>query len=321
MTYYRVLREGAEGEGVPRHTHDATDINGTFNFVRILKAIIDGDLTVSGFFRTTGSGNRIEIRPASAALASSLTLFTGTGSEAGLIEPELNGGELGIVGPDGGSGAAFFRLLNTGVLVLDSNNAAGFIELFKYLQMNNPVRLADGTVSLPSLTFAATGQQDVGFYRISDDVVGMTIGGVEVARFTANGLRGIEAHSDEDVGTGASFTNTTVADLDALTGTPLGSAVAVTVTTGTEAMVTVTGQLANSVGGAFTILEYRISGATTLAGDADRGAVTTSTTTATHSTTIHQTGLTAGSNTFELEARVTSGTGSLERARLTVIPL
>lgn len=52
--------------------------------------------------------------------------------------------------------------------------------------MNAALKLANGTVAAPGLTFAA--ETTLGFYRISAEVMGITVAGVEVGRFTATGL-------------------------------------------------------------------------------------------------------------------------------------
>ena len=119
------------------------------------------------------------------------------------------------------------------------------------------------------------------------------------------------------------YTNTGFLDLDALTG-GAGSmaAVAVTVTTGTSAVVFINAFLANNTLGAFMTLGYKVSGATTIAA----------------STTLqHESGaasdleemagmriedaLNAGSNTFEIQAVTSAGTADIRRPRLVVVPL
>lgn len=70
------------------------------------------------------------------------------------------------------------------------------------------------------------------------------------------------------------------------------------------------------------LLSYRISGATTLAAaDTLRTVITQNTLATPGAGTILQSGLTAGSNVFELQARVTAGTGSLFVPSLTVVPI
>ena len=117
------------------------------------------------------------------------------------------------------------------------------------------------------------------------------------------------------------FTNTTFLDLDALTG-GAGSmgAVAVTMTTGTTVWVSVTATISNATDTAATVFGFRVSGATTLA-STDSGILTATTSARLFTITsqIVVTPLTAGVNTFEMQARVGSGTGRIIRPSLTVM--
>ena len=113
------------------------------------------------------------------------------------------------------------------------------------------------------------------------------------------------------------FTNTSYADLDALTGgAGTISAVAVTVTTGTLVTVTVSGTMSTT--GGTVVLSYRISGATTLAAATPNGARQTGTGLVSCSFTDVQT-ITAGVNVFELQAVVVGAfTGRLIAPTLVV---
>lgn len=118
------------------------------------------------------------------------------------------------------------------------------------------------------------------------------------------------------------FTNTSFLDLDALTG-GAGSltAVIVTVTTEATALVMINAERIFNTAG-ITILSYRISGATTLAAaDTLRTVMTQNTLATPGAGLILQTGLTPGSNVFELQARVNAGTGSLFVPSLIVVPI
>jgi hypothetical protein len=119
------------------------------------------------------------------------------------------------------------------------------------------------------------------------------------------------------------FTNTGFLDLDALTG-GAGTlpAVAVTVTTGTRVKVTITANISNATLGAVTAVGYRISGTTTAAAADgftlfyESGAANDQIQASWSSVRA----VTAGSNTFELQARVTAGTGFLQRPEIIVEP-
>lgn len=125
----------------------------------------------------------------------------------------------------------------------------------------------------------------------------------------------------------ATFTNTSYLDLDALTGgsTTL-TPVAVTVTTGTVAVVHMSCQLQHSTVAGRVNLSYRVSGATTTAAS-DLWAIRFQAASANHvyvlGNTTYQTGMTAGSNTFELQAQTSGATATLLRCWLvvqTVVP-
>lgn len=125
-------------------------------------------------------------------------------------------------------------------------------------------------------------------------------------------------------GTQFDFTNTSYLDLDAVTGGTPGSAISVSVATGTKALVMFRAKLTNDTGGGITILAYRVSGASTVsASDIDALFYESSAANDTISvgTFDFATSLTAGTNVFELQARVTAGTGKLQRTELFVLPL
>lgn len=121
------------------------------------------------------------------------------------------------------------------------------------------------------------------------------------------------------------FTNTGYLDLDALTGgAGTIGAVAVTVTTGVAAIIALGARLANNTAGDLVALTYRVSGATTInASDTNCASYTSYTANAagSQSKVLYEAGLTPGSNTFELQARVTGGTGTISRIHLVVMPV
>lgn len=99
---------------------------------------------------------------------------------------------------------------------------------------------------------------------------------------------------------------------------------AVTVTTGTKAIVFAAARLANNGTGNNTYVSYAVTGATTDAAVDERAFFFTGNTTneSVQSCNLNfHTGLTAGSNTFTLKYRVTAGTGTGDNRRIVVIPL
>lgn len=117
------------------------------------------------------------------------------------------------------------------------------------------------------------------------------------------------------------FTNTAYADLDALTGgAGTMGAVIVTATTGTSAEVSWSAAFGTS---ASTIcISFRVSGATTLASDDSRRIGKQGADVVDAGRSLVLTGLTAGVNTFELQAKVlAAATGTIARPTLTVGPV
>ncbi len=98
---------------------------------------------------------------------------------------------------------------------------------------------------------------------------------------------------------------------------------AVTVTTGTSALVIVTGRLANNTAGALVSMGYAVSGATTVAAAGIRALVYESGAANDRmqaSFAFVHTGLTAGSNVFTAKYSVSSGTGTFLNRRISVVP-
>lgn len=99
---------------------------------------------------------------------------------------------------------------------------------------------------------------------------------------------------------------------------------AVTATTGTAALVSISSKMTHSTNTAEMFAAYAISGATTVA-SSDTNSISLQPATAAGnsirvSAVILHTGLTAGSNTFTMQYRVTAGTGSYDRRHLAVVP-
>lgn len=125
------------------------------------------------------------------------------------------------------------------------------------------------------------------------------------------------ALSNQDI---TGFTNTSYADLDALTTAPFSSPVIVSVLTGTTAQVTISCARVSQTTAGTLFLGYRISGATTRAADDDFGVRYAAGGAIISSTFTHlATGLTAGTNTFELQAKVTSNSGNLSNPSILVM--
>ncbi len=98
--------------------------------------------------------------------------------------------------------------------------------------------------------------------------------------------------------------------------------VEVTVTTGTVALVLFKARLANNTADAVTFLSYSVSSATTVAAN-DNHAIFYEAEAANDQGMFGgfdlRTGLTAGSNVFTLEGRVSAGTGDIARPEIAVI--
>ncbi len=96
----------------------------------------------------------------------------------------------------------------------------------------------------------------------------------------------------------------------------------VTVTTGTVALVLFQATLFNNTGGSLTSMSYSVSGATTVAAD-DGHAIQYESSNANDQAQFGsfdlRTGLTAGSNVFTLEGRVTANTGTISRPEIAVL--
>jgi hypothetical protein len=96
---------------------------------------------------------------------------------------------------------------------------------------------------------------------------------------------------------------------------------AVTVLTGTRALVTVSAVISTSVALDASVMSYAVSGSTTIAASDNNGAQARTAQLVSASATSMVTGLTPGSNTFTAQYRVTAGTGTFVIRWITVIPL
>lgn len=119
------------------------------------------------------------------------------------------------------------------------------------------------------------------------------------------------------------FTNATPLDLDALTGgAGTMGPIRVTITTGAVAVIFTQAFLANSTLGASVTLNYRVTGASTISSVSvlahESGAANDFEELCAFRI---ESGLTPGSNVFEMTAQVSGGTGDIRRPRLMVMPI
>lgn len=139
--------------------------------------------------------------------------------------------------------------------------------------------------------------------------------------FVATGLNAVAAR----VPSGASVNTSEVSNATAYGDIPAGTpGPAVTVTTGTSALVGVAAKIQNTTNSVNSKASYAVSGATTIAASdntaVDMQFATAATTTLAASRVTMQTGLTAGSNTFTMKYRVTAGSGTFDIRHIFVIP-
>lgn len=156
------------------------------------------------------------------------------------------------------------------------------------------------------------------------DYAGMRAIRVNGQLILANDLTEAETFSPsaDALNQSVTFSNTTFNDLDVLGENVFTRGVAVTVDTGTQALVVVSANVLRNTDANQTLLSYRVSGATTNAADAQKGARSAASTQDSHTFHILEDGLNPGSNTFELQARVTAGAGGhIIHPALVVVPL
>lgn len=117
------------------------------------------------------------------------------------------------------------------------------------------------------------------------------------------------------------FTNSGYLDLDAVTGGTAGSACSVTATTGTRALVMWRANFSNDTANTVNYVSYRVSGATTQTADNDRSLSheSSGTNNLMAAASFDFVALTAGVNTFELQAACSGGTAAVNRTELFVM--
>lgn len=106
--------------------------------------------------------------------------------------------------------------------------------------------------------------------------------------------------------------------------TDLATVQAVTITTGTKALVLLTSNLANSSASSGTRMAFAITGATTVAAADDYGinwAAGNAGDTVKYGGSFYVTGLTAGSNVFTAKFKVSAGTGTFAARFITVLDM
>lgn len=137
--------------------------------------------------------------------------------------------------------------------------------------------------------------------------------------FVSTGVNAITARTPSAavVATSETTISTTYADL-----TTAGPSV--TVTTGTQAIVFIGALMSNNTAGASSVANVAVSGATVISPSSDDDALRhqdSGTGGLIRATTALIPTLTAGSNTFKMQYRVSSGTGTFQFRRIIVLPL
>lgn len=118
------------------------------------------------------------------------------------------------------------------------------------------------------------------------------------------------------------FTNTSYADMDALTTDTLNAPVVTTADTLTTALVLISCRTIVQATSGNAFMSYRVSGASTIASDDDFSVFATTAANNASRTFAHtRTGLTAGANTFEVQARVSANSATIQSPGIIVIPL
>lgn len=137
--------------------------------------------------------------------------------------------------------------------------------------------------------------------------------------FVATAANAIAARTPSTAGgPGAGETTTSTSYTDLTTSGP-----AVTVTTGTSALVIIAARMTNTTSGSECAASYEVSGATTSAASDARALAFNASSGSPNlraSAAYLHTGLTAGSNTFTMKYRVSAGTGTFTYRNITVIP-
>lgn len=133
--------------------------------------------------------------------------------------------------------------------------------------------------------------------------------------FVATGTNAIAARAAGTAEVATSQTTVTTTYTDLATVGP-----AVTLTTGTQAIITLYGWISNSAGGN-SLMGCAVSGASAINPADDSAAFTVGSSLSDCVITYLLTGLTAGSNTFTAKYRVSSQTGTFVNRRILVMPL
>lgn len=330
----QISRKGSsKGGPIAPHDHDGADVSGDATFL-ILKVnqLVGGTITAQvitlaegGRIETAASGNRVVL---DADNQDALELHTGDPNQTfpgAIFAQNIVGGVWGtsIWGP------TMDDAVPQAVLDLYSNatdkHADLGVDILNLGSHGDEGRIlaGDGDATTPGYAFDSNA--NIGLYIPSGGgALGVSVGG-ETSRFTELGLQGIEVGADDEGGN-RTFTNTSYLDLDALTGGAGSiSAVRTSAVTGPRALAIWGGVLGMDTVGQATHLSCRVSGATTIAASdvwstffwkASASAATQ------RCTQMHVfTGLTPGTNDFELQAYVSANTGDIKYVDLAVIPL
>ncbi len=187
--------------------------------------------------------------------------------------------------------------------------------------MNSAIR--DNFLETSAATVTTAG--DIAFADAANSMGSRLAIGAATTHLVSDGSapvwRGIATAVRTDSNTG---TNTSYQKLEDASGGGFGfaAAVEVTVTTGTVARVDYKCLLSNNTGGSLTMLSFSVSGATTVAA-ADGNAIQYESSAANDRAFFGGydllTGLTAGSNVFTLEGRVSGDTGTIASPDIAVI--
>lgn len=133
---------------------------------------------------------------------------------------------------------------------------------------------------------------------------------------------GVNTLAEREIGSDQVLTNETTTAGSATDLATVGPTV--TVTTGTTAILAWSCEMSNNVGGAWSLMDFTVSGATTRAASDDTALKYESSNASdliAFSKIERVTGLTAGSNTFRSKYWISSGTGAFQRRKLVVIAL
>ncbi len=140
--------------------------------------------------------------------------------------------------------------------------------------------------------------------------------------FVATGANTLAARMPSGASDPSTGTTTSTSFTSSLTGAA-GSGPAVTVTTGVRAVVAISTVIGNGTGNAETACSYAVSGASSIAASdpsAIRFTPFTADSRGRHGIVDWLAGLTAGSNTFTMQYKASSGTASFDDRTIVVLP-